>query len=234
MSKLSCDSLSISINGIEIVKSASLNVAPGECVGLIGPNGSGKTTFFNAISGFVPTQSGTVILGDKELTGLAPHQRSRLGLGRVFQASGVFRDLTVWENILVALENSANPVTTDSAHKLLEEVKLHGRENERAGSLSGGQLRLLEIARCLAAGSQAILLDEPTAGVSPKMRAELQGVIRATQQRGVTLVIIEHDMSFIFELCSRVVVMHEGRLILEGPPAVIRNDPQLAEIYFGK
>jgi ABC-type branched-subunit amino acid transport system ATPase component len=152
----------------------------------------------------------------------------------VFQASGVFRDLTVWENILVALENSANPVTTDGAHKLLEEVKLHGRENERAGSLSGGQLRLLEIARCLAAGSQAILLDEPTAGVSPKMRAELQGVIRATQQRGVTLVIIEHDMSFIFELCSRVVVMHEGRLILEGPPAVIRNDPQLAEIYFGK
>lgn len=234
MSKLSCDSLSISINGIEIVKSASLKVAPGECVGLIGPNGSGKTTFFNAISGFVPAQSGTVVLGDQELTGLAPHQRSRLGLGRVFQASGVFRDLTVWENILVALENCANPVTTDAAHKLLEEVKLHGREQERAGSLSGGQLRLLEIARCLAAGSRAILLDEPTAGVSPKMRAELQGVIRATQQRGVTMVIIEHDMSFIFELCSRIVVMHEGRLILEGPPAVIRNDPQLAEIYFGK
>jgi len=142
--------------------------------------------------------------------------------------------MTIAENLQVARENSKQPRSDEEVMKLIVEVGLAERLHEEAGSLSGGQLRLLEIARCLAAGSNAILLDEPTAGVSPKMRGELQAIIRRAQATGVTMFIIEHDMNFIFELCSRVLVMHEGKLILQGTPQELRANPQLAEIYFGK
>lgn len=234
MTNLSCNELSVSIGGREIVHNVSLQIGSGECVGLIGPNGSGKTTLFNAINGFLSGAVGEVRLGNIDISDLPPHRRAHAGLGRVFQSSGVFRELTIRENIQVARENSSAPRSIEEVDGLLKEVGLAHRMNERAGSLSGGQLRLLEIVRCLAAGAHAILLDEPTAGVSPKMRGELQTIIKRAQSTGVTLFIIEHDMNFIFELCSRVLVMHEGSIILSGSPQEVRGNPQLAEIYFGK
>ncbi len=212
----------------------TFEIGSGECVGLIGPNGSGKTTLFNALGGFLPNVRGEVLLGDAKLSDLPAFARAQAGLGRVFQSSGIFRDMTVWENLEIAKENSSRAKSNEEIEALLAEVGLESRRDEKAGSLSGGQLRLLEIVRCMAAGSKAILLDEPTAGVSPKMRGELQAIIRRVLASGVTLFIIEHDMNFIFELCSRVMVMHEGRLILQGTPQEVRANPQLAEIYFGK
>lgn len=234
MTNIACSNITVSINDREIVHDVSFEIQSGECVGLIGPNGSGKTTLFNAIGGFLANAHGDVMLGETKLSTLPPFARAQAGLGRVFQSSGIFREMSVWENLEIARENSSRAKSAEEMQALLAEVGLTARRDEKAGSLSGGQLRLLEIVRCMAAGSKAILLDEPTAGVSPKMRGELQGIIRRVLACGVTLFIIEHDMNFIFELCSRVLVMHEGRLILQGTPQEMRANPQLAEIYFGK
>jgi len=239
MSTLSCKNLSVTLSNRPIVRDVSFDIASGDCIGLIGPNGSGKTTLFNALSGFVPSTGGSVMLNNTELSKMPAHKRSRAGLGRVFQASGVFRELTILENMQVAFENSALCVSgskTSARAKITEslaEVGLAGRERELAGSLSGGQLRLLEIARACIAGAKVILLDEPTAGVSPKMRGELQTIIKRTQANGTTIFVIEHDMNFISELCSRVLVMHEGELIIQGTPSEVRSNAQLAQIYFG-
>jgi branched-chain amino acid transport system ATP-binding protein len=230
----------------DILRGVTFSVAEGAAVGIIGPNGSGKTTLFNALSGFVPTTRGSILLDGKELIGLAPHTRALSGLGRTFQNSGIFREMTVLENILTVLETRlpsyqlfipwyrGRKEILREATSLLKEVSLDTYASKRAGDLSGGQLRLLEIARLRASTASLLLLDEPTAGVSPKMKKEVIIILQQLRTNGYTILIIEHDIHFIHSLCDRVLVLDSGRITLEGTPQEVRDNPLLHETYFGK
>lgn len=235
--------LHLSIAGHKILEGVQLSVKSGEQVGMIGPNGSGKTTLFNAISGFLTPQRGTVELAERNVTYLSPALRAQQGLGRVFQNFGIFRDLTVLENMLVALESRAGRYSAPwgagararrlAAMDALGTVGLAEKAEQRAQSLSGGQMRLLEIGRLLLFGANLFLLDEPTAGVSPRMKGEIEKMFRNLRAQGKTCIVIEHDITFIERLCDRVVVLEGGQVVLDGAPDVVRRDPRLQEIYFG-
>lgn len=237
--------LELNIRGHQILRGVNLNIMAGETVGIVGPNGCGKTTFFNVISGFTSQSSGQVFFAGKEISELPAYERAKLGLGRVFQSFGVFRDMTVGENMLMALENSYPSWRSllpwsrihrhfrEQALELLKEVNLHDRVDELAGSLSGGQQRLLEIIRTKASGATTMLLDEPTAGVSPRMKEDVSRLIMALKAGGKTVLVIEHDLSFIQSFCERLVVFNEGRVVLDGTPSEVSQSPELREIYFG-
>lgn len=244
--ELNISHLSLKIHGSQILSDVSCRVESGETVGLIGPNGSGKTTLFNAISGFIPLESGQVMLGDLDITHLKPHVRAQHGLGRIFQNPGIFLDLSLEENILIALDwntsllGSILPMGSKQkenrriAAELLNRIGLSERSKVKASSLSGGQKRLLEIIRAVAFNASLFLLDEPTAGVSPKMKQDVSNLIKELSGQGKTILIIEHDMNFIEEFCSRVIVLDQGTIVLDGTPAEIRSSERLREIYFGK
>jgi ABC-type branched-subunit amino acid transport system ATPase component len=242
---LALSDLVISFGARVILNGLSCSIQAGETVGIIGPNGSGKTTLFNAISGLVPLNSGRIALKDTEVQGLHPHQRAHLGLGRVFQNFGIFREMTLAENVLLALESrsslvrgllpwsSSSKALKDEALSYLDQVGLAARAGEKAASLSGGQMRLLEIIRTLALGSDVFLLDEPTAGVSPRMKDDVANLIKKLQGLGKTVLIIEHDITFIQKFCGRIIVLNEGSIVLDNTPEKVRSDERLKEIYFG-
>ncbi len=242
---LEVDSISLKIHRTSILNGISLKVAEGETVGVIGPNGSGKTTLFNCISGFVSPQHGKILFRGEEITSLAPHRRAQKGLGRIFQNSGVFREMSVVENVITAIEGrtsflrtifpwaSGPKQTKAKALEYLEQVGLRSKAVARAGSLSGGQMRLLEIIRTLAYGAELFLLDEPTAGVSPKMKEEVIALVRKLQEMRKTVVVIEHDMNFIQKFCNRIIVLDSGKVALDDSPERVRSNPMLQEIYFG-
>lgn len=237
--------LQLAIGGTPILRGVSLELLQGSTVGLIGPNGSGKTTLFNCLSGFLLPQSGEISLDGQVITALPPHQRSKLGLGRVFQNFGVFRQMTLEENILVALDARASFLQSilprglnsrkqrDRAREFLDLVGLADRARAKASSLSGGQMRLLELVRLLACDSKVFLLDEPTAGVSPKLKERVIEFIVSLQEQGRTVLIIEHDIEFIESFCSRILAMDTGRIVLDGEPRNVRESDTLQEIYFG-
>lgn len=208
-------------------------------IGLIGPNGSGKTTLFNVLSGFLKPTSGRIQFRGEDITAVPPARRARSGIGRVFQNFGIFREMTLEENVLVALEALAKDRRQkmgnlkDKVKSTLELVGLLDRAKEKASSLSGGQMRLLEIARTLAAGKELFLLDEPTAGVSPKMTKDVAALIRELKDEGKTVLIIEHDLPFIAKVCDRVLVLDVGSVVLAGTPDEVHHDSKLQEIYFG-
>lgn len=234
-----------SISRFRILNHVTFSVKEGETVGMIGPNGSGKTTIFNCISGFNWPERGKILFKDTDITKSAPHERAALGLGRVFQNSGVFREMTVLENIIVALEgrqplsqtffpwSSQNRKNREHALELLAETGLETRAKDKASSLSGGQLRLLEIVRTLAFGADLFLLDEPTAGVSPRMKEEVSKLIFKLKSLKKTVLIIEHDINFIQEFCERILVLDVGKVVMDDSPQNIRGNPLLHEIYFG-
>jgi branched-chain amino acid transport system ATP-binding protein len=243
---LELDRISVSFQDSKILREVSLSVQKGETVGIIGPNGSGKTTLFNCISGFVSPTSGTLRLKERDVTGTSAEQRARLGLGRVFQNFGIFKEMSLLENLLVALEargsllrsllpwsNSANE-NRRLALEYLKEIQLEAKANQKAGSLSGGQMRLLEIVRVLATGADVLLLDEPTAGVSPRMKEEVAAFIGRLQEMGKTVLVIEHDINFIQKFCKRIVVLESGSVVLDDTPERVCADERLQEIYFGK
>lgn len=244
--KLLVQDLYCKVGSQEILRGVTFSVAEGAVVGIIGPNGSGKTTLFNTLSGFLPSQAGSILLDGEELVGLAPHARARSGLGRTFQNSGIFREMTVLENVLTVLEARlpsyqlfvpwyrGKKEFLEEATLLLKQVSLHEHASKRAGDLSGGQLRLLEIARLRASSASLLLLDEPTAGVSPRMKEEVSVMLQQLRADGYTILIIEHDIHFIQTLCDRVLVLDSGRIILEGIPQEVRDNPLLHETYFGK
>lgn len=239
MSLLSVSGLSLTLNGQQILRDVSFEVAAGGVIGLIGPNGSGKTTLFNVLSGFLKPTAGQIVFKGEEVTGLPPSRRAQRGIGRVFQNFGIFREMTLMENVLVALEAlpKHDRQKIGSLAKVAEEtlalVGLAERASEKAGSLSGGQMRLLEIARTLAAKKELFLLDEPTAGVAPKMTADVAKLIHRLKEEGRTVLIIEHDLPFIAKVCDRVLVLDVGAVVLTGTPEEVHRSPKLRALYFG-
>lgn len=243
---LDIQDLHLTISKLHILKGINLKVYQGETVGVIGPNGSGKTTLFNSISGFAHNDVGKIIYQGKDIMSLPAYKRARLGIGRVFQNFGIFREMTVLENMLIALEShqsfiknlfpfsKSSQINKRKAEVLLKKVNLSEKANQKAASLSGGQMRLLEIIRAVAFGADFLLLDEPTAGVSPKMKSEISAMIRKLQKRKKTIMIIEHDINFIQSFCDRIVVLDSGKVVLDGTPEEVRNNHKLQEIYFGE
>lgn len=242
---LKTQNLAVKLGHHKILNEVSLQIAKGEAVGLIGPNGSGKTTLFNALSGFIPLSGGEIFLAGQKITKEPANIRAMLGMARVFQNSGIFKEMTLQENILVALEsksNLCNPVFPwgksykrymEMALSMLTDVKLDSKAKEKASSLSGGQMRLLEITRALAFGAEVFLLDEPTAGVSPRMKDEVVALVNKLKVLGKTVLIIEHDINLIQRFCERILVLDAGKIVLDGKPSEIRESPALQDINFG-
>lgn len=239
MPLLTLDRVGLTIGAHAILQDVSFSVEEGEVVGLIGPNGSGKTTLFNVLSGFLFPTAGSIVLRGTDITRLPPAKRAKIGIGRVFQNFGVFREMTLEENVLVALEalpkeqRAAMGDLREAVSGTLDMVGLSDHAKKKAGSLSGGQMRLLEIARTLKSGKELFLLDEPTAGVSPKMTAQVADLIGRLKAAGKTVLVVEHDLPFISRICDRVVVLDVGRVVLQGKPAEVKKSKELQEIYFG-
>lgn len=243
---LKINNLSYKIKGKNILQGISFSLAEGEIVGIIGPNGSGKSSLLNCISGFNIPTSGSIHFNKKTINNLQPDKIASLGIGRVFQQSGIFKDMTVVENVIISIENRSSQKSfilngsgkykqnLQEAMGYLEEIGLAEKANEKASSLSGGQMRLLEIIRTFAFGSNLFLLDEPTAGVSPKMKDDLEKLILKLKNEGKSVLIVEHDINFIKKFCSRIIVLDVGKLVLEDDPASIQDNPLLKLIYFGK
>lgn len=239
MSLLQIRDLSLTLGGQPILKGIDLEVEKGEVIGVIGPNGSGKTTLFNVLSGFLKPTHGNIHFKQTDMTTMAAAERARIGIGRVFQNFGIFREMTLFENVLVALEalpKEQRLVLGDlkkAVHSTLKLVQLEDHAKRKASSLSGGQMRLLEIARTLVSGKELFLLDEPTAGVSPKMTGQIAGLILTLKKEGKTVLIVEHDLPFIQKICDRVIVLDVGQVVLEGKPDEVRGNRKLKELYFG-
>jgi branched-chain amino acid transport system ATP-binding protein len=236
----------VSFQDTKVLNGVSCSVSHGETVGVIGPNGSGKTTLFNCVSGFAPCDKGTITLRGERIEHLEPHLRAQRGIGRVFQNFGIFREMSLLENIQLALESRRDASrgflpwskrtreVVEESMTYLKEIGLEAKAKEKAGTLSGGQMRLLEIVRTVALGADLFLLDEPTAGVSPRMKEDIVRTIKKLQELGKTVLIIEHDITFIQKFCDRIVVLEEGRVVLDDSPERVRNDERLQEIYFGR
>lgn len=246
---LEVSGLEVSFGESKILHGVSFSVQSGSTVGLIGPNGSGKTTLFNCLSGFVHTSAGRILISGRDVTMMAPNERARAGIGRVFQNFGIFREMTVLENLIVALQSKVpwgkSSLTSllpwgrgysaikEEAYEYLKQVRLEGKASNKAGSLSGGQMRLLEIIRSVAFGSSVLLLDEPTAGGSPKMKDTIAELIVTLHSLGKTTLVIEHDINFIQRFCERILVLDGGEVVLDDTPERVRENKALQEIYFG-
>jgi neutral amino acid transport system ATP-binding protein len=234
--------ISKSFGGIQALNACCIRVEEGEIAGLIGPNGSGKTTLFNVMTGYEKPDTGTVRMRDKAVTGSSPRSVFGLGVGRTFQLTRIFPRLTVLENVHVAAQRpgfgaSLGRWSAGGERKrvteLLDFVGLTRLQDMPAGNLSYGQKKLLEIASILVAEPQVILLDEPAGGVNPTMITYLADRIRELNARGVTFLVVEHNMEFVMGLCNRVSVMHRGANIADGPPLEIRQNPAVLDAYLG-
>lgn len=219
--------------GVRALDKVDIDVAAGEMVGVIGPNGAGKTTLFDVISGLQQPDTGTIRLNATRIDRLAPHQIARLGLSRTMQASGVFADLSAYENLKLAATWTSirGPAFGERAAMLLEMTRLTVHASSRAGSLSYGQQRLLEFAMAVVGKPALVLLDEPAAGVNPVLIDRVSELIRALHHEGATFMIVEHNVPFVVGLSTRLVAMAQGRKIADGSVESVRADPVVLEHY---
>ena len=225
----------------------SFSVQRGDFLGLIGPNGAGKSTTFNLISGVLPPTEGRVLLNGTDLSGRQAHEIAGMGLGRTFQTPRAFPSLSVLDNILVGAQNpnegpmaallgrwrSGDVKFRENAEASLERVGLIDRRHDLVANLSGGELRMLEVARQLNRTPRILLLDEPTAGVDPALQVKLASLLHELHQDGTTVIVVEHNLTFLFDLADRIVVLQNGGLLAEGEPEEIRRDPVVIAAYLG-
>jgi branched-chain amino acid transport system ATP-binding protein len=232
--------------GVTAVDGVSFEVREGEILGVIGPNGSGKSTLFNCILGQLPPTEGKVRLDGRTITGMRPCDLNRLGVSRTFQLLQIFPRLSVRDNLILAgqehqgamlarLVGPRDAGQTAAADRMIAFFKLDHLADERAGSLSYGQQKLLDAGMALMSGPRLALLDEPAGGVNPAMLADLKERLKAfNEERAATFVVIEHNMEFVMSLCSRVLVLAEGKILAEGSPAEVRANPAVIEAYLGR
>jgi branched-chain amino acid transport system ATP-binding protein len=239
------ENLKKSFGGLMAVNEVTFTMTKGEISSIIGPNGAGKTTLFNLLTGHLKPDSGTVYFKDLEITGLAPSRICRAGIGRSFQKTNIFPRLTVFDNIQVALMSwrkntrnifqNADRFFQNEADEILVSLGLGGKKNRIAGLLAHGDQRLLEIGLTLGTYPELILLDEPTAGMSPEeSRNTMELIQRIVRARKLTLLFIEHDMNIVFGISEKVRVMHVGSIIAEGSPQEIRANNQVQKIYLAE
>ena len=255
MSLLEVKELTKNFGGLAAVSNVSVHFDEGELIGLIGPNGAGKTTFFNLLTGVYVPSSGTVTLnteqGSKVLNNVSPNKITELGLARTFQNIRLFKDMTVLENVMVAMHaHDGNSVATSllrtkkyydteesmrkRALELLSIFHLEEHQDDFAKNLAYGQQRRLEIVRALATKPKILFLDEPAAGMNPQETAELTELIaRIRREFNLTVVLIEHDMSLVMQICQRIYVLEYGRLLAHGTPEEIKKNPDVIRAYLG-
>jgi ABC-type branched-subunit amino acid transport system ATPase component len=249
---LTVDGISRQFGGLTAVDQASFDVQQGSITGLIGPNGAGKTTAFNLISGFLKVQNGAISFDGRRIETLASHAIARAGLVRTFQIPRVLTRMSVLENMLLATTDHPGEIlgaalfapgrvrrrereAREQAQEVLELVRLARLANDYAGTLSGGQRKLLEFGRALMTRPRMVLLDEPMAGVAPALALQLlEHILELRASRGTTFLIIEHDMEAIMAISDHVIVMDEGRVIASGLPEEIQNDERVIDAYLGR
>ncbi|MGC8890880.1 MAG: ABC transporter ATP-binding protein [bacterium] len=229
-----------SFGGMIAVKGVSFSVRKGELLGIIGPNGAGKTTLYNLITGFYRPDRGRILLYGEDITGVPPHKLARKGLVRTFQLVRPFLGMTVLENVLVPiyarfgmLGGNRNEIIKEAREKL-KIVGLLNKEELLAEVLSHGEKKKLEIARALAINPDILLLDEPVGGLTPKEIDEIVDLIREVHKSGITVIIIEHNMRAIMNLCRRILVLNFGEILAEGTPEEIKSNPKVIEAYLGE
>lgn len=242
--------VTVRFGGLVAVNGVSFRVERGEICALIGPNGAGKTSLFNAVSGNVVADSGSILFRGEEIRRLTPHEISARGARRTFQNGGLFPDLTALENVLVGLHAqigsrffgllfgrhsaAAETAATARARELLALMGVGGVADQKAGDLSGGQQRIVEIVRALATNPPLLLLDEPAVGLSPPARDQLAAVIcMLARERGVGILLIEHAIELVMSVADRVIVLNEGRKVADAPPEQVRADRAVLEAYLG-
>jgi len=222
--------------GLTAVNAVDFRVERGEIVGLIGPNGAGKTTFFQVVSGFLAPEAGQVLFKGRSILGLKPHRISRMGMSRTFQIVKPFPEMTVLDNAMIGAFGR-HPAARDARAAALRALELVGFADwaqRKAGELPVAGRKRLEVAKVMACEPELILLDEVMAGLTPSEHNDMIGAVKAIRASGVTVVVIEHVMPVIMQLCERIYVLHHGELICEGPPGQVVRDPAVIQAYLGE
>jgi len=237
MSTLTAHALSKRYRARRVVDGVSLSLASGEVVGLLGPNGAGKTTCFYMIVGLIRCDSGTIHLDERDITAYPMHLRARMGIGYLPQEASVFRKLTVADNVMAILETLPGMTREQREQRrdeLLEELHIGHLKGSLGMSLSGGERRRLEIARALATQPQFILLDEPFAGVDPLSVIDIQSIIKQLQEKGIGILITDHNVRETLGICQRAYIVNEGKVIAEGVPQQLLSNEQVRSVYLGE